>query len=241
MTTPTNYRNPMPCRACLGATVLSSVLFSSEFWPDMNQLQMDNSKLYTYSWFICYCTVSVKAGSQYDASPLHCVVSSSRILKISCFPRFRPKFRDQTHERNAGKRKDRIRVYSSVLLRCVKRWRTGDATQREVLRHIVNRPLAILIIMLAVSPSHSRCQGGFLATWKQLSYAPGNGDVYYMQSWSRWRWKWDLLSLGPQWCNCMRVAAFHGYNSHMPFHSESMTTLTYKFSDMEHTLLSAYL
>ena len=39
--------------------------------------------------------------------------------------------------------KDRIQVYSSVLLHCVKRWRTGDAMQCKVLRCIVNRPLVV--------------------------------------------------------------------------------------------------
>ena len=42
---------------------------------------------------------------------------------------------DQTQELNVGKRKDRIRVYPSVVLRFYKRRREGDATQRI----IVNR------------------------------------------------------------------------------------------------------
>ena len=39
---------------------------------------------------------------------------------------------DLTQERNAGKRKDRIRVYPSVVLRFYKRRREDDATQRIV-------------------------------------------------------------------------------------------------------------
>ena len=47
---------------------------------------------------------------------------------------------DQTQERNAVERKDRIRVYPSVVLRFYKLRREGDVTQRIILRRIVNRP-----------------------------------------------------------------------------------------------------
>ena len=62
-----------------------------------------------------------------------------RVREYKKISLFWPKFCDQMHEHNAGKRKDRIQVYPSILLRCVKRWRTGDTTQRNVLHHIVNR------------------------------------------------------------------------------------------------------
>ena len=39
---------------------------------------------------------------------------------------------DQTQERDAGERKDRIQVYPSVVLRFYKRRRKGDTTQRIV-------------------------------------------------------------------------------------------------------------
>ena len=73
-----------------------------------------------------------------DARPCkRCVASSSRLAKISCFS---TKYFDQTHERNARKRRDRIRVYPSVPMRCDQRQRTTDATQRKALRRIVNPP-----------------------------------------------------------------------------------------------------
>ena len=50
-----------------------------------------------------------------------------------------------TRRKNATQRerKDRIRVYPCVILRCDERQREGDATQRKPLRHILNRALQL--------------------------------------------------------------------------------------------------
>ena len=86
--------------------------------------------------YMLHTIVTLKAGSQYDARP--CVASSSRLAKISCSS---SKYFDQTHERNARERRDRIRVYPSVPMRYDQSQRTTDATQRKALRRIVNPPL----------------------------------------------------------------------------------------------------
>ena len=72
--------------------------------------------------------VGLKAGSQSDARPCVALIRETHkfITKKSGF------LDDQTQERNTGERKDRIRVYPSVVLRFNKRRREDDATQRIV-------------------------------------------------------------------------------------------------------------
>ena len=65
---------------------------------------------------------SVKDGSQCDARPCVALICETLIKYFS----------DQTQGRNANERKDRIRVYSCVVLRCNECQREGDAMQHMV-------------------------------------------------------------------------------------------------------------
>ena len=71
----------------------------------------------------------IKAGSQSDARPCVALIRETHkfITKKS-----REFLDDLTQEHNAGERKDRIRVYPSVMLHFYKRQREDDATQRIV-------------------------------------------------------------------------------------------------------------
>ena len=81
---------------------------------------------------------SGKTGSQSDARPCIVLIRETHefIIKKS-----RGFLDDLKQECNTGERKDRIRVYPSVVLRFYKRRREDDATQRIVWRRIVNRPI----------------------------------------------------------------------------------------------------
>ena len=74
-------------------------------------------------------TSSLRAGSQSDARPCVTLIRETHkfITKKS-----RGFLDHLTQERNAGKRKDRIRVYPSVVLRFYKHRREDDVTQRIV-------------------------------------------------------------------------------------------------------------
>ena len=73
---------------------------------------------------------SVKASSQSDARPhVALICETHKFITKKVGGGF---LDDLTQERNAGKHKDRIRVYPSVLLRFYKRRREDDAMQRIV-------------------------------------------------------------------------------------------------------------
>ena len=97
-------------------------------------------------------------------------------------------------ECNAGERKDRIRVYPSVVLRFYKRRREGDATQRIILRRIVNRPLGSDAIMACcVKVCVCLVQGGEISAKKVWRFDGNEIDSYCVEGVER-----ELLELFPK-------------------------------------------
>ena len=74
----------------------------------------------------------LKAGSQNDTRPCIALISKTHKFITKKSRGGGGVLDDQTQERNAGERKDRIRVYPSIVLRFYKRRREDDATQHIV-------------------------------------------------------------------------------------------------------------
>ena len=68
---------------------------------------------------------SVKASSRSDARPYVVLIRETHKFLL----KNQGSLDDQMQERNAGERKDRIQVYSSIVLRFYKRRREDDAMQ----------------------------------------------------------------------------------------------------------------
>ena len=75
--------------------------------------------------------MTLKASSQSDARPCVELIRETHKLITKKSWGF---LDDQTQERDAGERKDRIRFYPSVVLRFNKRRREDDAKQRIITR-----------------------------------------------------------------------------------------------------------